>query len=121
MRPGTRCEMKDRRGEKRQQLDGSLPIYDGISSRVIGRVADLTSKGMMLFCPEPVGAQEEYRLRMTFSGPMDNRAEIIIRAVCRWCRKDVGPAPFVAGFQFQKLLPEERRVLSGLIDEVESF
>ncbi len=113
--------MTEQRSEQRQQLNRSLPVYDGISSRVVGRVADLTLKGMMLVCAEPVWIQEEYRLRITFPEPLDNQAELSIQAVCRWCREDVEPETFVAGFQFQKLLEGERRALSRLIDEIGSL
>ncbi|HEB70064.1 MAG TPA: hypothetical protein ENI88_10670 [Desulfobulbus sp.] len=113
--------MTEQRSEKRQQLSHSLLVYDGISSRIVGRVVDLTPKGMMLACAEPVWIQEEYRLRMTFADPVDNQTEVSVQAVCRWCREGVEPETFVAGFQFQKLLSEERRLLSHLIEEIGSF
>ncbi len=113
--------MTEQRSEKRRQLNRSLLVYDGISSRIVGRVVDLTLKGMMLVCGEPVWIQEEYRLRITFPDPIDKRTELSIQAVCRWCREDAEPENFVAGFQFQKLLMEERRFLSRLIDETGSF
>ena len=113
--------MTEQRSEKRQQLSRSLLVYDGISSRIVGRVVDLTPKGMMLVCGEPVWMQEEYRLRITYPDPIDNRAELSVQAVCRWCREDTEPDIFIAGFQFQKLLMEERRFLSRLIDQIGSF
>ena len=110
--------MTERRSEKRRQLHIGLQVYDGVSSRIVGHVVDLTRTGMMLICSEPIGVQEEYRLRIKFpDSPGRNPAELNVRAVCRWCREDVAPETFVAGFHFHDILAEESGVIASLINE----
>ncbi len=110
-------EMTEQRSEKRRQLYSYLQDFDGINSRVIGHVADLTRKGLMLVSKESVGVRKEYRLRIKFPSPIGQRSELNVRAVCRWCRGDVNPEMFVAGFQFNELLMEEAGCVSSLLSE----
>jgi len=106
----------EQRSEQRTRLASSLAVYDGISSRLVGRLLDLTRKGMMLACREPVGVREEYRLRITLPVAVAGREELSIRAVCRWCREGDEEGFFVAGFLFQELLPADITCLSCLLE-----
>lgn len=108
--------MMEQRGEKRRQLHHYLQVFDGVSSRIVGHVADLTHTGMMLVCKEPIGVQEEFCLRITFPNPICDQVELNVQAVCRWCREDVNPKAYVAGFQFQDLSPKKNRFIACLID-----
>ena len=107
----------EKRSLKRRHLIYYLRIYDGISSRVVGHIVDITNRGLMLISDEPIAVQEEYRLRMKLPGMSTVQEELIFEAVCRWCREDENPAFFVAGFQIHHLLPEEAAFIQALIDE----
>jgi len=113
--------MTEQRSEQRTPLASSLAVYDGISSRLVGRLIDLTRKGMMLVCREPVGMREEYRLRITLPVPVGGREELHIRAVCRWCREGDDAESFVAGFLFQELLPADITCLTCLLETGGSY
>lgn len=106
--------MKEQRSEKRRELFYYLQVYDGVSRLMIGHMANLTKKGLMLVSRDPLNAQEEYRLRIRFPDRIGRRNELLVSAVCRWCRKDVNPETFVAGFQFQDLSGGEHRFISCL-------
>jgi len=43
--------------------------------------------------------------------------ELVFDATCRWCREDEDPSFYLAGFQIQKLLPQEVQFIQSLIDE----
>lgn len=107
----------EKRSLKRRHLIYYLRIYDGISSRVVGHIVDISYRGLMLISDEPIAVQEEYRLRMKLPGMSTVQEELIFDAVCRWCREDENPAFYVAGFQIHHLLPEETTFIQTLIDE----
>ncbi len=108
---------QEKRQEKRRRLYSYLEVFDGVSSRLVGRVADLTRQGDLLLCSEPVPVREEVRLRIRFPRPIGGREEVTLPAVCRWCRRDSRPDTFVAGFQFQGLDRAETRFIACLIDD----
>ncbi len=107
----------EKRQLKRRHLIYYLRVFDGLSSRVVGHVVDITHKGLMLISDEPIAVHEEYRLRMRFPGVASRQEELIFDASCRWCRQDENPAFYVAGFQIRDLLPEETKFIQSLIDE----
>jgi len=102
----------------RHHLIYYLRVYDNTSNRVIGHVVDITPRGVMLITDQPVAEAQEYRLRMRFPGMHTSRDELIFETVCRWCRPDVNPDFFLAGFQIQNLRAEEANFIQGMINEL---
>ena len=107
----------EQRTLKRHHLIYYLRVYDGISSKVVGHVVDISPQGLMLITDEPIAIEEEYRLRMRFPGAESSLDELIFDAVCRWCREDENPAFYLAGFQIRNLMPEEANFIQGMINE----
>ena len=56
----------EQRSLSRHHLIYYLRVFDGISSRVVGHIVDISPKGIMLITDEPITVHEEYRLRMRF-------------------------------------------------------
>jgi len=107
----------EQRNFSRHHLIYYLRVFDGISSRVVGHIVDISSEGIMLITDEPITVQEEYRLRMRFPGTGSSQEELIVDAVCRWCREDENPEFYIAGFQIQDLPADAASFLQGLIAE----
>lgn len=110
-------EGSERRQVSRRHLVFYLRIYDGMGSRVLGHLMDISSKGVMLLSEEPVAVNEEYRLRMRLPKEVSGCDEIIFEAVSRWCRQDDNPDFYVTGFHIQDMAMETRKLVAYLIDE----
>ena len=107
----------EQRSLNRHHLIYYLRVFDGISSRVVGHIVDISPQGIMLITDEPITVQEDYRLRMRFPGAGSEQEELIFDAVCRWCRQDDNPEFYIAGFQIQNLPEESANFIQGLIAE----
>ena len=107
----------EQRKFNRHHLIYYLRVYDGVSSRVVGHVVDISPQGIMLITDEPIAVQEEYRLRMRFPGSGSEQEELLFDAVCRWCREDENPEFYIAGFQIQDLPDSATSFIQGLIAE----
>ncbi len=114
-------QVVDKRAEQRQvvrrHLVFYLRIFDGMSSRVVGHLMDISQSGLMILSDEPVAVNEEYRLRMHLPWEMGGSEEIIFGATSRWCRPDENPDFFLTGFQIQDLDNEAERLIRYLITE----
>ncbi|MCK5071194.1 MAG: PilZ domain-containing protein [Desulfocapsa sp.] len=114
------AETKDgteKRGGRRRHLVFYLRIFDGMSSRVLGHLMDISPGGLMLLSDEPIEVNEEHRLRMRLPKDVSGNKEIMFEAVSRWCRPDESPEFFVTGFQIQDIDTEMRESLSRLIED----
>lgn len=107
----------EQRRIKRRHLIYYLRVHDGTSSRVAGHVVDISPHGLKLITDHPVAVGERCRLRMSFPGRGSSRDELIVEAVCKWCRQDENPVYYLVGFQIQNLMPEEASFIQGLISE----
>ena len=81
----------EKRKVKRQHLVFYMRVFDGMSSRVVGHLMDLSERGLMLLSDEAVAVNEEYRLRMRLPREIFGSEEIVIDAVSRWCKQDDNP------------------------------
>jgi len=106
---------KNLRQAERWYLVFYLRVFDGMSSRIMGHLVDISEKGIMLVCDDPVEVNEEYRLRMRLPNQMKERDEIIFSATSRWCKSDANPDFFLVGFQIYDLDPSARRLVNTLI------
>lgn len=107
----------EQRQATRRHLVFYLRIFDGMSSRVVGHLMDISPSGLMLLSDEPVAVNEEYRLRMRLPKEVSGSDEIVFGAVSRWCRQDENPDFYVTGFQIQDIDNETRESVSHLIEE----
>jgi len=107
----------EQRQVSRRHLLFYLRVFDGMSSRVVGHLIDISAKGLMLLCDEPVALNEEYRLRMRLPLDIVGTDEIVFKSTSRWCRPDDNPDFYISGFQIQGLDSESERAISSLIEE----
>jgi hypothetical protein len=107
----------DMRKYERRHLVFYLRVFDGMSSRVIGHIADISQQGLMLISDDPVPVNENYRLRLRLPAEIGETGEIIINGTSRWCKPDVNPDFYVTGFQLYDLSDNLQKYLLKLVDE----
>lgn len=109
-----------RKGEEQRESDRRylvfyLRVFDGMSSKILGHLVDVSEKGVMLVSDQPLEINEDYRLRMRLPTAMKDRNEIIFTATSRWCKSDANPDFYLAGFQIHDLEPGIRKQIKNLI------
>lgn len=107
----------EQRQVTRRHLVFYLRVFDGMSSRVVGHLIDISAKGLMLLCDEPVALNEDYRLRMRLPQEIVDSDEIVFKATSRWCRPDDNPDFYITGFQIQELDSGSEKTIGALIEE----
>ena len=109
------------KGEKRKvprrHLVFYLRVFDGMTSRILGHLVDISERGVMLVSDTPVQENEEYRLRMKLPKEIGGRSELLIEAESRWCRADSNPEFFITGFQIYRLNKEYKEFIQQLIED----
>lgn len=107
----------DLRKVERRHLVFYLRVFDGMGSKVIGHIVDISAQGLMLISDNPVPVNEDYRLRMRLPSEIADRDEILINATSRWCKPDVNPDFFITGFQIHELTPDIEKYIVSLIKD----
>lgn len=109
-------------GKKLRQVDRwylvyYLRVFDGMSRNILGHLVDISEKGLMLICENPVEVHGDYRLRMRLPNQMKDRDEILFSATSRWCKKDANPDFYLVGFEMHDLAPKIREIIVSLIQD----
>ncbi|WP_163337127.1 PilZ domain-containing protein [Desulfopila sp. IMCC35008] len=107
----------DMRKYERRHLVFYLRVFDGMSSRVIGHIADISQQGLMLISDDPIPVNENYRLRLRLPSEIGDKEEIVINGTSRWCKPDVNPDFYITGFQLYDLNEEIKKYLFKLVEE----
>jgi hypothetical protein len=108
---------QDLRQVNRKYLVFYLRVFDGMSSKILGHLVDISEKGIMLVGDNPIPVGEDYRLRMRLPTQMKDQSEIMFTATSRWCKSDANPDFFLAGFQIHDLDPAARELIGTLIKD----
>ncbi|UUD65625.1 PilZ domain-containing protein [Pseudomonas seleniipraecipitans] len=78
--------MNDRRQHSRYQATSLLEVFEQHSGRYLGRVADISSDGLMLCGPVPQPADTLVECRLVCSTPLDGVSELHFISDCLWSR-----------------------------------
>lgn len=108
---------EDLRKFERRHLVFYLRVFDGMSSRVIGHIADISQQGLMVISDDPIAVNENYRLRLRLPPELGGKEEILINGTSRWCKPDVNPDFYITGFQLYDLGEDIEKYLLKLVDE----
>ncbi len=109
--------VREMRQVDRRYLVFYLRVFDGMSSKVVGHLLDISSKGIMLVCDNPIAINEDYRLRMRLPTEVQDASEIVFSATSRWCKQDENPDFFLVGFRIDELSPRAEENILKLINE----
>lgn len=107
----------DLRKVERRHLVFYLRVFDGMGSKVVGHIVDISPKGLMLISDNPVPVNEDYRLRMRLPAEIVDKDEIVIQATSRWCKQDENPDFYITGFQIHDLTPDIEKYINCLIED----
>lgn len=110
-------DRKELRQADRWYLVFYLRVFAGMNHKILGHLVDISEKGIMLICDDPIEVDTEYSLRMCLPNQMKDQDEVIFSATGRWCKRDANPDFYLAGFQIDALEPGTRNLIATLIKD----
>lgn len=83
----------------RHQLLAYLNVYNSHTGQFMGSMGNVSCNGFMLISPLPVMLGVEYQLQLHLPATAEDKPQILtFRAISRWCRADLTPGHYDAGF-----------------------
>jgi len=110
-------EYHDQRQVERKYLVFYLRVFEGMSTKVLGHVVNLSSKGVLLLSDLAIPVDKEYRLRMKLPTAICERGDLLFRGTSRWSKRDVNPEFYLTGFKIHDLNSRDKLDILNLLDE----
>ena len=111
-------EVANQRVMRRHYLIYYLRVFDCDTGVVIGHLVDITPHGIMIIrdAPIEIGTIMNLRLRWRSNSGLLQVADF--QGECRWCRPDVNPDFYGAGFSISVASEGYVKAISGLISDL---
>lgn len=110
--------MDGARSLERRHLIYYLEVYDDDCNEMIGRLVDITTRGIKLVSKNIIPNNRKYSLRMMLPEGYFHTREIHFNAQSIWSSNDVNPDFYDTGFEVINLDREQRKIIRQLIELV---
>ena len=108
---------QDRRKLKRRHVIFYSRVFDRNSGALLGHLIDINEAGLMLISEKPIETNLSYHLRMDLPERNAGKAFLIIDAQCLWCKPDINPAFYNAGFKVINMAQDDVDLINNMVDE----
>lgn len=108
----------NKRNMKRHYLIYYLRVFNRVTGEVLGHLVDVTTKGIMIMRDSPIETGLNYSMRLRWRNSAGKLQLADFDGVCKWCRPDVNPDFYDAGFQITLAQPEHLEAIQSLISDL---
>lgn len=110
--------MDDRRQHSRHSTELQLEVFELHTGQRLGRVADLSADGFMLFSDKPHRAESLVECRLVSEQVIDGVGEIQLSADCLWSRPGADGQHCWAGFHIIDIEQDQAAALDVLLEHL---
>ena len=110
--------MVKHRNRPRKNTPHLVRVMEADSSRVIGRVVDITSDGLLLMSESPIEIGRQLRIRIVLPVMVNNRTDVELDAEIVWSKQDPNPSYFQAGLKFLNLAGDDGFLLENVMHKL---
>jgi hypothetical protein len=108
---------QENRKEHRRHIIYYLQILEPESKKVIGRLVDITSIGIMIISEMALEPGKEFALQIALPEEFQEDRHIDLIGESVWCHKDVNPDYYAIGFKIEPPNEAAAGLIQKLIDE----
>lgn len=113
-----REDTNNNRSEDRRHLIYYLKVENRVTGELVGRVVDITKKGILLISKDAFDSKSEIPVRIELGDELFEKmhGHLELNIQCRWSKKDINPEYYVNGFEFLNQTKDQESVIRKLID-----
>lgn len=109
--------MDERRKAPRKQTDDFFGIYNRETDEFIGKLLDLSAKGMMISAIDSMETKTTYEIRIIFPKPIEGKNMLTFDAECVWCSESHDPnKKYNAGFHITDINSKDVETIKNLLN-----
>lgn len=109
-------DFMDKRSQSRKRMNKFLRLTDRTSGHVLGRVMDMTTKGMMIVSAEGIKNNETLALSLILPGGFDAAEKVNFDACVVWTKKSGYSSNYASGLKITDITQGDIKLIHKLVD-----
>jgi len=110
--------MQEKRKLKRRHLMYYLRVFEKNTDTLLGYLVDITPEGIMIMSESPVEKGMVFHLRMQLDTELTDKKYLDFDARSLWCRNDLNPDFYDAGFELVNVSYKDFRSIEEIIEKL---
>ena len=78
-----------------------MTVYDRLTKKPIGELANLSAKGAMFITPGPIKESTFFQCQVELTSAIMGRDDIVFDVECLWCRKNIKADRWESGYRLE--------------------
>lgn len=99
----------------RREAAETLQVYELECDSPLGRIVDMSAKGMKLKGDNPVDINQMYYFRIPLKPGINGYKEVFVDAECRWCKQIGENGAYNSGYLLRYPSPKDAELIRSLI------
>ena len=112
--------MKEKRKRPRKVAATTIQVYDANLERLIGRLVNLTSAGLMLIGNAPIEANMVFQLELVLETTHKGKDRLQFGVESLWCSEATESGRYWTGFHIIDVSSETTELLEALVESWET-
>ena len=109
---------KEKRNLKRKPFSYYMQVLDDDTDKVIGYLADISTRGFRVDCKQAQPINQNFSLRFDLTDEVADKGFMVLVARSRWCRLDeLDPFVYNVGFQIINIDPADAAIFQRIVEK----
>ncbi len=109
--------MDDKRKQVRKSPQFFVGVYDNEQTRSVGRVANISSGGLMVIGKLELTKYANYKISMDLPYAIKEKSQVFFDAQCKWCERGGRTLLYSSGLEITNISSENSEILAKFLED----
>ncbi len=109
--------MAEKRKQTRKSPQFFIGVYDNDQTRSVGRVANISSGGLMLIGKCELTRYVNYKISIDLPKAIKEQSQVFFEAQCRWCERGERSKLYSSGLEITNISSENSEILAEFLED----
>ncbi|MCH7948056.1 MAG: PilZ domain-containing protein [candidate division Zixibacteria bacterium] len=109
--------MAEKRKQVRKIPQFFVGVYDNDQTKSVGRVANISSGGLMVIGKYELTRYANYKISMDLPYAIKEKSQVFFEAQCRWCERGGRTKLYSSGLEITNISSENSEILAEFLED----
>ncbi|MCH8028162.1 MAG: PilZ domain-containing protein [candidate division Zixibacteria bacterium] len=109
--------MAEKRKQVRKIPQFFIGVYDNDQTRSVGRIANISSGGLMVIGKYELTRYASYKISMDLPYAIKEKSQVFFEVQCRWCERGGRTKLYSSGLEITNISSENSEILAEFLED----